>query len=84
LNGLVKKLIAEREFIGSEWIQFLSVNSIRYYIRSSNNFRVYSHKKNEEIPVFLLFNHLKMNDYYHYSKIFLLHGQLCNVSGKKN
>lgn len=76
-------LLADREFIGSEWLQFLSDNSIRYYIRSRNNFRVYCHKKNEEIPVFWLFNHLKINVFCHYPKIVLLHGQLCYVSGKK-
>jgi hypothetical protein len=70
LNALVKKLLAHREFIGSEWLQFLSDNCIRYYIRSCNNFRVYCHKKNEEIPVFWIFNHLKMNDNYHYPKLF--------------
>jgi transposase len=76
-------LLADREFIGAEWLKFLTDNNIRYHIRSRNNFKVLCHKKNEEIPVFWLFNHLMINEFYHYPRIVQLHGQLCYLSGKK-
>ena len=76
-------LLADREFIGAEWLKFLTDNNIRYHIRSRNNFKVLCHKKNEEIPVFWLFNHLMVNEFYHYPRIVQLHGQLCYLSGKK-
>lgn len=76
-------LLADREFIGVDWLAFLNDNQIRYYIRIRNNFKVYSFQKQEEIPVFWLFNHLKLNEFYHYPKIVNLHGQLCYLSGCK-
>lgn len=76
-------LLADREFIGGDWLAFLNDNQIRYYIRVRNNFKVYSFQKQAETPVFWLFNHLKMNELYHYPKIVRLHGQLCYLSGCK-
>lgn len=76
-------LLADREFVGEEWLEFLTENSIRYYIRIRNNFKVFSYEKQEDIPAFWLFNHLKMNDFYHYPKILRMHGQDCYLSGIK-
>jgi len=61
----------------------LNENSIRYYIRIRNNFKVFSYQKQDEIPVFWLFNALKMNEFYHYPKIVELHGERCYLSGCK-
>ena len=76
-------LLADREFVGDKWLGFLNENSIRYYIRIRNNFKVFSYQKQEEIPVFWLFNALKMNEFYHYPKIVELHGEKCYLSGCK-
>ena len=76
-------LLADREFIGRTWLGYLNDNQIRYYIRIRNNFKVYSFQKKEEMPVFWLFNHLKMNELYNYPKIVELHGQSCYLSGCK-
>jgi len=76
-------LLADREFIGDEWLQFLNDNSIRYYIRIRNNFKVFSYQKQELISAFWLFNHLKVGEFYHYPKIVELHGQKCYLSGSK-
>jgi hypothetical protein len=81
--GTIDCLLADREFIGATWLEFLNDNRIRYHIRIRNNFKIYSFQKQEEIPVFWLFNHLKMNELYHYPKIVNLHGQLCYLSGCK-
>ncbi len=76
-------LLADREFIGDKWLNFLNENYIRYYIRIRNNFKIYSYQKQTEIKAFWLFNNLKVGQLYHYPKIVMLHGQKCYLSGTK-
>ena len=76
-------LLADREFVGNEWLAFLNENNIRYYIRIRNNFNIYSYQKQKEIKAFWLFNNLKVGEFYHYPKIVELHGQRCYLSGSK-
>lgn len=76
-------LLADREFVGSKWLEFLNTENIRYYIRIRNNFKIYSYQKQEEIKAFWLFNHLKVGVFFHYPKIVELHGQRCYLSGSK-
>lgn len=76
-------LLADREFVGSKWLEFLNNENIRYYIRIRNNFKIYSYQKQGEIKAFWLFNNLKVGEFYHYSKIVELHGQRCYLSGSK-
>jgi Transposase DDE domain len=76
-------LLADREFIGDEWLEFLNRKKIRYYIRIRNNFKVFSYQKRKEIPVTWLFNSLRINQFYHYPKIVELHKQRCYLSAKK-
>jgi hypothetical protein len=76
-------ILADREFIGEKWLEFLNQNNIRYYIRIRNNFKIYSYQKQEEIKAFWLFNNLNIGEFYHYPKIVELHGQRCYLSGIK-
>jgi hypothetical protein len=76
-------LLADREFVGDNWLSFLNENKIRYYIRIRNNFKIYSYQKQEEIKAFWLFNNLRLGDFYNYPKIVKLHGQRCYLSGCK-
>ena len=76
-------LMADREFVGEQWLAFLNENNIRYYIRIRNNFKIFSYQKQAEIPVFWLFNNLKLREFYHYPKIVELHGQRVYLSGQK-
>jgi len=39
-------LLADREFIGHHWLDFLNKNKIRYYIRLRNNFKVFCFDRN--------------------------------------
>ncbi len=77
-------LLADREFIGHQWLDFLNKNQIRYYIRLRNNFKVFCFDKNEEKPVYWLFNHLKQGEFRHHKKIVKINGVLCYVSGTKS
>ncbi len=44
-------LMADREFVGDNWIKFLNDNHIRYYIRIRNNFKIFIPHKNKEIKI---------------------------------
>lgn len=46
----IECLVADREFVGGKWIEYLNNNSIRYHIRIRNNFKVYDPRKSKEIP----------------------------------
>lgn len=61
-------LLADREFVGGIWLEFLNGKNITYYIRIRNNFKIYSYQKEEEIKAFWLFNDLKVGQFYHYQK----------------
>lgn len=76
-------ILADREFVGDDWIQFLNDNQIRYYIRIRNNFKVFQPHKNKEVKAFWLFNHLKINQFIHYHKIVCIGTQLCYISGSR-
>jgi len=75
--------LADREFIGHKWIDFLNTNNIRYYIKIRNNFKVFCFDKHVEKPVFWLFNNLKRGEVRHRAKIVKINGTLCYVSGIK-
>jgi len=76
-------LMADREFIGDDWIKFLNDNNIRYYIRIRNNFKIFIPNKNAEIKVSWLFNSLKTGEFLHYKRIVRMGSQLCYISGCK-
>ncbi len=76
-------LLADREFVGKEWLAYLNDNNIRYHIRIRNNFKVYCPKRQKELKAWHLFNALKVNQIKHYHKIMQMHGEYCYVSGIK-
>jgi len=76
-------ILADREFVGDDWLRFLNDNQIRYYIRIRNNFKVFQPNKNKEVKAFWLFNHLKINQFIHYHKIVRIGTQLCYISGSR-
>lgn len=76
-------LLADREFIGEDWLDFLNGENIRYHIRIRNNFKVYSPRKQKQVRAWHLFNNLKIGELRHYSHIVKMHGQLCYLSGTK-
>lgn len=71
-------LVADREFIGEQWIQYLNEVNIKYHIRIRNNFKVFIPFKNKAMRVSWLFQSTKFK---HYSKIVKINNQLCYLSG---
>jgi len=80
---VIESIVADREFVGEQWLEFLNRNSIRYYIRIRNNFKVFIPHKDKEIKASHLFNRFKPNEFVHYNKIVRVNGQLCYLSGCK-
>lgn len=73
-------IVADREFVGEEWIGYLNREKLRYYIRIRNNFKVFLPHKGRTIPVHWLFNGLKYGQVKHYSKIVIINGEYCYLS----
>lgn len=76
-------LLADREFVGEEWLDFLNRENIRYHVRIRNNFKVFSPRKQKQVPAWHLFNNLKVGEFRHYERIVRINGQLCYLSGTK-
>ena len=76
-------LLADREFVGQEWLGFLNRNNIRYYIRVRNNFKIFCPRKQKEVVARHLFHNIKPGELRHYGKIVEMHGEYCYISGMK-
>ena len=76
-------LVADREFIGKEWIGWLNDNRIRYYIRIRQDIWVVKPSTGERIRVWWLFNSLKIRQEKFYYKLFLHKGQYVYLAGSR-
>ncbi len=54
----IQALLADREFIGEEWFQFLIKQKIPFVIRVKQNFMVHGLRKGYAVPIGTLANHL--------------------------
>ena len=75
--------MADREFIGKEWIGWLNDNRIRYYIRIRQDFGVIKPSTGERIRTWWLFNSLKVGQEKFYYKPFLHKGQYVYLAGSR-
>ncbi|MBS9767908.1 MAG: transposase [Flavobacteriaceae bacterium] len=77
-------ILADREFVGREWIAYLNLHKIRYFIRIRNNFKVKLANKEKQITVWhLLFNRYRVNEFVYLSKSVLIKGEYYYLSGCK-
>ena len=82
-SGSIECLLADREFIGQNWISWLNNLVIRYHIRIRENFWVDIPRNGHRVKAFWLFTHLKLNQQAFYSRIVKVNGQLCYLSASK-
>jgi Transposase DDE domain len=73
-------LVADREFIGHNWLDYLNRNRIQYHIRIRENFKVTLLKNGRKVNAQWLFNRLKMGQFDHYPKIVLINNVQCYIS----
>lgn len=73
----IEALVADREFVGAEWLGYLNLNSISYHIRIRENFHVILPKNNKKVKARWLFNNLKMGQFKYYPKIVYINNIAC-------
>lgn len=76
-------LVADREFVGKEWIGWLNSRSIRYYIRIKQNFHVVKPSDKSVIRVSWLFNRLALGQELFLWKPYLLKGEYVYLAGAR-
>lgn len=76
-------LLADREFVGKEWIAFLNDNGIAYHIRIRENFMVFDPKKQVLSKAWHYFNNLKIGEIRHFHRIMVINDEYCYLSGMK-
>jgi len=76
-------LLADREFVGEHWVNYLNSNKIRYYIRIRENFYVDDPRTGKRFKAFWVFNELKCGECRFLHRIYRVNGQLCYLSASK-
>ena len=76
-------LVADREFIGEEWVKWLNDWGIEYHLRVKENFWVEDPRTGEEKRVKSMFIHLKDKQELVLHRIYRIKGQLCYLSGAR-
>lgn len=74
-------LIADREFRGEAWLNFLSAEKIPYLIRIKDGSASISYVNGEHKPVKELFRDLTINQAKSFPKPFIINGNPCYLSG---
>jgi len=79
----IECLLADREFVGAKWLEYLNKLGIEYYIRIRENFWIEIPGNGHMVKASWLFNHLKTGQCAFYHKIVRIKGQLCYLSASK-
>lgn len=77
----IECIIADREFIGQQWFEFLINNPVKFYVRIRENLTVV--KKGQELKVFWFFNNLALNTTRQLDKPILIGEQWVYLTGMK-
>jgi len=73
-------LLADREFVGEHWVNYLNSNKIRYYIRIRD---VDDPRTGKRFKAFWVFNELKCGECRFLHRIYRVNGQLSYLSASK-
>ena len=76
-------LVADREFIGKEWIGWLNFMRIRYYIRIKQNFWILKPRTGERVRAWWLFNELILGEEKYYHKPYLMKDEHVYLAGSR-
>lgn len=79
----IKQLVADREFVGEDWMKFLNEEQIKYHIRIRENFFVNDPRTGKKIKASWLFSNVKLNEISVLHRIYYVNNQLCYLSGSK-
>lgn len=73
-------LIADREFVGALWLEFLHMHKIKYHIRIRNNFQVLASSNAKAKKASNIFRNLKIGELRIGRKKVTMHGISCYLS----
>ncbi len=76
-------LVADREFVGKQWVEWLNKMNIRYYIRIKQNFWIHNPRTGEDTKAWRLFNDLKLGQQKYYDKLFVMKGENVFLAGSR-
>jgi hypothetical protein len=76
-------IVADREFVGENWMAYLNRRKIRYYIRIRENFIIEDPRNGKKIKAFVMFSDLKCGQTRCNQRIYRVNGQLCYLSASK-
>jgi len=76
-------LLADREFVGEHWIDYLNFSQIEYHIRIRDNFWVLNPKTGKQFKATWLFCDLKLNQNKFLYSIYYVNNQLRYLSASK-
>jgi len=79
----IECLLADREFVGDKWLEYLNRLHIEYHIRIRENFWVEIPGNGHIVKASWLFNNLRVNECAFYRKIVWVNGELCYLSASK-
>lgn len=76
----IKELLADREFIGNKWLNFLRQEKIKYHIRVLAHHGVMRHPKDWKRKARSLFSNLKVNQWKRLSRMYYINDSPCYLS----
>jgi hypothetical protein len=79
----IRFLLADREFVGNNWLGYLKKENISFYIRIRNNFIVINPRNGKRIKVSVFFNDLSSTEFKYLENRLIVNGELCYLSGSK-
>ncbi|GHT30204.1 IS4 family transposase [Bacteroidia bacterium] len=76
-------LLADREFIGEHWLEYLNGYEIKYHIRIRENFHVKDPRSGKTLKASWLFSDVRIGTSKFLHRIFYVNNQLCYLSASK-
>ena len=77
----IECLVADREFVGHQWLHYLNANRIHYHIRIKGNFEATRHGKT--LKVWEMFRGLRLSQSLVCDGVYTVNGEHCYLSASK-
>ena len=79
----IECLLADREFVGDKWLEYLNSSGIEYHIRIRENFWVEIPRNGKKARAWWLFSNLRINQCAFHRRIVRVNGELCYLSASR-
>ena len=82
-EGSIDCLVADREFVGADWLAYLNFRRIRYHIRIRGDFWVTKSSTGSRFKAHWTFQDLRVGQSKSLDGIYIVNGQMCYLSGAR-